>query len=106
MPGGVRWSTADNRVRTRLASVDTQRRGAVVVTTTSLIEDYEGRRHSMLVDYVEKLLYCICFFTLFFFVTLLCRRYLERAVRMEMQTVRSKKQGWVSMNTLAFQIAT
>ena len=48
-PGGVRWSTADDRVYTRLANVDTQRRSAVVVTTTSLIEDYEGRRHSMLV---------------------------------------------------------
>jgi hypothetical protein len=43
---------AGSRVRTGLANVDTRRRSAGVVTTTSrrsLIEDDEGRRHSMLV---------------------------------------------------------
>ena len=39
---------AGSRVRTGMANVDTRRRSAVV-TTTSLIEDDEGRRHSMLV---------------------------------------------------------
>jgi hypothetical protein len=43
-------SLAGSRVRTTvLASVDTRRRSAVVSTSSrSLIEDYEGRRHNML----------------------------------------------------------
>jgi adenosyl cobinamide kinase/adenosyl cobinamide phosphate guanylyltransferase len=54
----------DDRVRMRLANVDTRWRSAVVVTTTtrrSLIEDDEGRQHSMLVDCVEKLLYMLLY---------------------------------------------